>query len=84
MGPWDRLPRRNMEHKQIETCRPTTLQWVIRKRALCFPAELQLFGADQGSLGDLCRATSGEGETEPKQIGEGSLVSTEPQASPET
>ncbi len=29
------------------------------------------FGAILGSLGDLRRATSGERETEPKQIGEG-------------
>ncbi len=37
---------------------------------------LKWFGAVQGSLGDLRRATSGEGETEPKQIGEGTLDST--------
>ncbi len=29
-----------------------------------------------GSVGDLCRATSGERETEPKQIGEGTHDST--------
>jgi hypothetical protein len=35
------------------------------------------FGAGQGCVGDLCRATSGEGETEPKQIGKGTKDSTE-------
>ncbi len=34
-------------------------------------AELKRLGPILGSLGDLRRATSGEGETEPKQIGEG-------------
>ncbi len=38
--------------------------------------EHRLFGAVLGSLGDLCRATSGEGETEPKQIGEGTQDGT--------
>ena len=47
-------------------------------------AELELFGAVRGSVGDLRRATSGEGETEPKQIGEGTPDSTERQNSPET
>ena len=32
----------------------------------------------------MCRATSGEGETEPKQIGEGTPDSTEGQIPPET
>jgi hypothetical protein len=36
------------------------------------------FGAVPGSVGDLRRATSGEGETEPKQIGEGAQDGTEP------
>ena len=36
-----------------------------------------MLGAAQGSLGDLCRATPGEGETELKQIGEGTPGSTE-------
>jgi hypothetical protein len=58
--------------------------WVDRKRLLCFPVELKLLGAVVGCHGDLCRATSGEGETEPKQIGEGTHNSTEPQASAET
>jgi hypothetical protein len=41
------------------------------------PEEFQLLGADLGSVGDLCRATlQGDGETEPKQIGEGIQDST--------
>jgi hypothetical protein len=34
-------------------------------------------GAALVSPGDLCRATSGERETEPKQIGEGNQGSTQ-------
>ena len=40
------------------------------------PGGLELWGAVPGSVGDLRRATSGEGETEPKQIGEGTRNST--------
>ena len=40
------------------------------------------FGTALGSLGDLCPATSGEGETEPKQLGEGTQGSTEQSALP--
>ena len=49
-----------------------------------FLEKLELFGAVQGSVGDLCRATSGGRETEPKQIGDGTLDSTEQLDSPET
>jgi len=43
----------------------------------CFAESLLSSGAVLGSFGDLCRATSGEGETEPKQIGEGTQDGTE-------
>jgi hypothetical protein len=46
--------------------------------------KLESFGAVRGSLGDLRRATSGEGEMEPKQIGEGAPDSTELRTSRET
>jgi len=42
----------------------------------------ECFGAVLGSVGDLRRATSGEGETEPKQIGDGTQHSTERHSSP--
>jgi len=59
-------------------CRP------YGKRRYVSLAELALVGAAPGSLGDLCRATSGEGETEPKQIGEGARGSTQPRDPTET
>ena len=39
--------------------------------------EFEWFCPVMGYFGDLCRATSGEGETEPKQIGEGTHDWTE-------
>ena len=53
-------------------------EWAHRNLSLHFLAELELLGAVWGSLGDLCRATTGVRETEPKQIGEGTPDSTEP------
>jgi hypothetical protein len=51
-------------------------RWTATKQSLCFKSVLP-FDAGLGSVGDLCRATSGEGETEPKQIGEGTRASIE-------
>jgi hypothetical protein len=53
------------------------LFWVGRKMSLCVSGRPQLFCFDLGSVGDLRRATSGEGETEPKQIVDGTQVETE-------
>ena len=60
------------------------IEWVNTKRTLCFPGGLKLLGAVLGSVGDLCRATPGEGETEPKQIGDGTQDSTERRDGPGT
>ncbi len=56
--------------------------WTTDEDRYVIPAWLERFGTVIGCLGDLCRATSGEGETEPKQIGEGTDDSTERQHSP--
>ena len=70
--------------------RPHSVAWqgcllpiaVVGRQEASAEVDLELLGAVLGSLGDLCRATSGERETEPKQIGEGTPDSTKRHDSP--
>jgi len=58
--------------------------WTGSRLSVGFPEGLSSIRRVLGSVGDLCRATSGERETEPKQIGDGTQDTTERVAYTET